>query len=418
MHEVDDRDGESDDESDAYLGTIDSESAVLSSISSNSDEPWIIDLKVGQGFIRFKIDCGADVTVISEDMYLKIGNLPLEKSSKRLYGPGNVPLKVMGSFTAKLETNASSAVERIYIVKGLDRCLLGRPAITKLDLLEFKHPNDNLSEVITLETVKSKYPSLFRELGEMSGEYHVTLKEGAKPYALSVPCRVPIPLLPQVKQELENMEKTGVIFHVDQPSDWCTGMVVVPKPNSKIRICVDLSRLNDSVKCEHFPLPRIDQSLGLLAGAKWFSKIDLNLEFWQTRLSDESKLLTTFITPFGRFAFNRLVMGLSSRSEYFQKRMTQLVESIEGVLCQTDDILVFGRTEAEHDKRLHEVLTRLHEANLTINPSKTEFRKTSIKYVGHIIGPLGISLTLNGSKGSKTWKPLLTCTVCAGYQVW
>ena len=92
-------------------------------------------------------------------------------------------------------------------------------------------------------------------------------------------------------------------------------------------------------------------------------------------MSDESKLLTTFITPFGRFEFNRLVMGLSSSSEYFQKRMTKLVESIEGVLCQTDDIPVFGRTEAEHDERLHEVLTRLHEANLTINPSKSEFRK-------------------------------------------
>ena len=139
VHEVDGRDGESDDESDAHLGTIDSESAVLILISSYSDGPWIIYLKVGQGFIRFKIDCGADVTVISEDMYLKIGKLPLEKSSKRLLGPGNVPLKVMGSFTAKLETNACSAVERIYVVKGLDRCLLGRPAITKLDLLEFKH---------------------------------------------------------------------------------------------------------------------------------------------------------------------------------------------------------------------------------------------------------------------------------------
>ena len=68
MHDVNDRDGESDDESDAYLGTIDSESAVLSSISSNSDETWIIYLKVGQDFIRFKINCGVDVTVISEDM--------------------------------------------------------------------------------------------------------------------------------------------------------------------------------------------------------------------------------------------------------------------------------------------------------------------------------------------------------------
>ena len=151
-------------------------------------------------------------------MYLKIGKLPLEKkSSKRLYGPGNVPLKVMGSFTAKLETNASSAVERIYVVEGLDRCLLGLPAITKLDLLEFKHPNASLGEVITLETVKSKYPNLFRELGEMSGEYHVTLKEGAKPYALSVPRRVPIPLLPQVKQELENMEKRALFSVLTNP---------------------------------------------------------------------------------------------------------------------------------------------------------------------------------------------------------
>ena len=255
-------------------------------------------------------------------MYLKLGKLPLEKSSKRLYGPGNVPLNVMGSFTAKLETNVSSAVERIYVVKGLDRCLLGRPAITKLNLLELKYPSASVSEVITLESVKEKYPNLFRELGEMSGEYHITLKEGAKPYALSVPRRVPIPLLPQVKQELENMEKTDVIFRVDQPTDWCAGMVVVPKPNGKIRICVDLSRLNEKVKRENFPLPSIDQSLGLLSGAKYFSKIDLNFGFWQTKLSDDSKLLTTFITPFGRFAFNRLVMGLSSSSEYFQKRMT------------------------------------------------------------------------------------------------
>ena len=85
MHEVDDRDGESEDEADAYLGTIDSERAVLSSVSSNSDEPWIIDLKVGQAFFRFKINCGADVTVISEDMYLKIGKLPIEKKTLKGY---------------------------------------------------------------------------------------------------------------------------------------------------------------------------------------------------------------------------------------------------------------------------------------------------------------------------------------------
>ena len=115
------------------------------------------------------------------------------------------------------------------------------------------------------------------------------------------------------------MEKNGVISRVDQPTDWCAGMVVVPKPSGKIRICVDLIKSNENVKRENFPLPAIDQSLGLLSGAKYFSKLDANSGFWQIKLSDQSKLLTTFITSFGRYAFNRLPMGLSSSSEYFQK---------------------------------------------------------------------------------------------------
>ena len=104
-------------------------------------------------------------------------------------------------------SNAASAVEQIYVVKGLDRCLLGRTAIKKLNLLEIKH--DHVHEIVSLETAKQNYPNLFRDLGMLSGEYHISLKEGAKPYALTVPHRVAIPLLPKVKQELANMEKNG-----------------------------------------------------------------------------------------------------------------------------------------------------------------------------------------------------------------
>ena len=112
------------------------------------------------------------------------------------------------------------------------------------------------------------------------------------------------------------------------------GMVVVPKPSGKIQICVDLTKLTENVKCENFSLPAIDQSLGLLSGAKYFSKLDANSGFWQIKLSDQSKLLITFITPFGRYAFNKLLMGLSSSSEYFQKRMYQIVEGLEGVFVR------------------------------------------------------------------------------------
>ena len=90
----------------------------------------------------------------------------------------------------------------------------------------------------------------------------------------SLPRRVAIPLLKRVRQELNRMDELGVIARVNQPTEWCAGMVVVPKTNSQVCICVDLTRLNLSVKRERHPLPAEDQTLAQLAGAKVFTKLD------------------------------------------------------------------------------------------------------------------------------------------------
>lgn len=86
--------------------------------------------------------------------------------------------------------------------------------------------------------------------------------------------------MPKVKAELERMENAEVIFRVDENIDWCAGMVCVPKSNNSVRICVDLTQLNKSVRRENFPVPIIEQSLSRLAGAKWFSKLDSNSSFF------------------------------------------------------------------------------------------------------------------------------------------
>ena len=102
-----------------------------------------------------------------------------------------------------------------------------------------------------------------------------------------------------VKDELERLERLGVITRVSEPTEWCMGMVVVPKPNKKVRTCVDLTQLNQSVCRERHPLPAVKQTLAQLAGARVFSKLDANSGFWQIPPSRDSALLTTFITPFG-----------------------------------------------------------------------------------------------------------------------
>ena len=152
----------------------------------------------------------------------------------------------------------------------------------------------------------------------------------------------------------------------------------------------DLSRLNESVCRERHPLPVVEQVLAQLTGAKLFSKLDSNSGFWQIPLSPESALLTTFITPFGRFCFHRLPFGITFAPENFQKRMLSILSGVERVLCMMDDILVHGKTQEEHDSRLQEVLQRIQRSGLTLNKEKCFFSLPEVKFLGQVIDSEGI----------------------------
>ena len=177
------------------------------------------------------------------------------------------------------------------------------------------------------------------------------------------------------------MIKLGVITEVTEPTDWCAGMVIVPKPNGQVRLCVDLTKLNANVRRERHVLPSVETTLAQLGGARYFSKLDANSGFWQIEMAPESSKLTTFITPFGRFKFNRLPFGITSAPEHFQRRMSQILAGMEGAVCLIDDILVYGSTKAEHDHRLLAVLKKIEEAGLTLNKDKCRFSVTCKHYI-------------------------------------
>ena len=143
------------------------------------------------------------------------------------------------------------------------------------------------------------------------------------------------------------MKAQGVISKVQLPTPWCTGMVVVKKKNGGVRICIDLKPLNRCVLREHHPLPKVDAILGQLKGATVFSKLVANSGFWQVSLAKKSRLFITFITPFGRYCYNKLPFSISSATEHFQWRMHSLLEGLPGVLCVMDDILIFGTTRQD-----------------------------------------------------------------------
>jgi hypothetical protein len=146
---------------------------------------------------------------------------------------------------------------------------------------------------------------VFSDLGRLEGNYKIHLKEDAVPYALSTPHHAYI-FIGQVKEELGRMEEIGAVSKIESTTDWCAGMVVVPKSNGDIRVCVDMTNLNEAHCRERHILPSVEQSLAQMDGSRVFTKLDALSGFWQIPLSSESRALTTFITPLGRYCFNVL----------------------------------------------------------------------------------------------------------------
>jgi len=186
------------------------------------------------------------------------------------------------------------------------------------------------------------------------------------------------------------MENAGVIQKISEPTEWCLPIVVVPKSNRQIRICVDLRQPNREGNRERYILPTLDDAASKMSGAIVFTHLDLTSGYYHLMLHPDCAKLTTFITPFGRFFFKRLPFGLTSASEIFQRRMTELLEGIDGIVVTQDDILVSGGTMAEHDERLNKVLRVVNDAGLKLNLAKCVWRKSELTFLGHKFGKDGV----------------------------
>lgn len=202
---------------------------------------------------------------------------------------------------------------------------------------------------------------------------------------------MPIQIKDKLKECLYNLEKQKIIEKIDESTDWVNALVIVRKPNGSLRICLDPKDLNLAIKREYYQMPTIEEIAMKLTGAKYFSTLDTRNGYYQIKLDEESSKLCTFATPFGRFKFLRLPFGITSASEVFQKRFKEIF-NIEGVELYVDDLIVYGKTKAEHDERLKKVIKIAKENNVRFNLEKCDFGKQKIKYVGHVISDKGISV--------------------------
>ncbi|KAL7852791.1 hypothetical protein SRHO_G00185760 [Serrasalmus rhombeus] len=189
------------------------------------------------------------------------------------------------------------------------------------------------------------------------------------------------------------MQSLGIIEEVREATDWCAPMVPVVKKNGKIRICVDLKRLNGAVRRERFILPTLEDVAPTLSGAAVFSTLDVSSGFCQLPLDPASQRLTTFITPIGKFCFKRLPFGITSAPEIFQREMSTLLREHKGTVVVMDDILVSGKTKAEHDNNLKALMQTIKASGLKLNKDKCHFAQPElrVKAITNMPSPQSVS---------------------------
>jgi len=193
------------------------------------------------------------------------------------------------------------------------------------------------------------------------------------------------------KAKVQRLLDANVIREVKY-SEWLTNVVLVPKKNGKMRMCIDFIDLNKARKKDPFPLPRIDTSVDKVVGCKQFLLLDYFSGYHQILLNKEDEEKTSFTTPFGTYCYIRMPEGLKNTGSTFA-RMTKAVlgpQLQKNIIAYVDDIVVMSKNEEDHITDLKETFANLRADGLKLNLEKYVFGISRGKMLGYIIGPGGI----------------------------
>lgn len=274
------------------------------------------------------------------------------------------------------------------MLNGKGPALLGKDTATNLGVLKL-----GVNSVQSFDIVR-EYPECFQGIKKLKNlkKLKLHIDQDVKPVAQAM-YRIPYSLREKVGEQLDDLESQDIIEKVNSPTPWVSPVIIVPKSNGDIRLCVDMRQANAAIIRERHPIPTVDEILYNVNGSEVFSKLDLRSGYHQIELEESSREITTFVTYKGLYRYKRLMFGISSAPEKYQQVISQVFHDCEGVQNISDDIVIHGRDKAEHDKRLCKALQRIKEKGLTLNQAKCEFSMNKITFMGHVMSKNGIGPT-------------------------
>ena len=378
----------------------DSEKVNLVNNIKHSGLHYYVDVDLNNHPTRMMLDSGATCSIIDKKTYQMLGSPYLHRSSSllRSYGGANVPLK--GWFTVNVRFQSTVKKLRL-LVTGSDSGvnIFGTPWFHAFGM-KITGPcevnqilfSDVSSEVkSSVENLCKKYSEIFEAgLGTCSSfKATLYLKKDFRPKFFK-PRPIPFAHYNSVKLEIERLLDAGIIKSV-KTSQWAAPIVVVPKPNGKIRICGDFKvTVNPQLDIERYPIPRSEELFHKLQNGQYFSKIDLADAYLQIELDEEAKKMAVINTPFGLFQYQRLPFGIASAPAIFQCFMEQVIAGIPYCATFLDDMIVTGPTTEKHLEMLEKIFKSLKENGLRCNLSKCAFFQSKVEYLGNSLSAEGI----------------------------
>lgn len=389
--------------------------------------------------VLMQVDSAASCNTLPSSVFRKISaTAPLRPSHVKIFPYSGEPIRPLGKVSLACEGVSHFETLEFQVIDSA--CIPGKPALIsgrdskRLGLLKFhkdrvfssptsdiKLPRIHLASTdqttppqsatttdlhpghLQQTQLVTSYKDNFEGLGNVGQPVHLTLDPKVTPCHAGIH-RVPVAKLEKVKAQLDAMVKCGKLKKVDQPTNWCSNMTVRektrPDGTTKIRLCLDPSQtLNKAIIIPRYQIPTIQEILPRLSRKKHktFSIFDALDGFTQVALTDESSLLTTMHTPWGRYCWLRLPYGVSCAPEEFQLRMHEALEGLHDVYCIADDILVVGQGDTveeanrNHDLNVLALMKRARDKHLKFNPQKIQFKLSQITFMGHVISNLGVT---------------------------
>ena len=252
---------------------------------------------------------------------------------------------------------------------------------------------DRQSLMRLLNNNRDVFATKYSEMAECSvAMQDIELVPGTRPFR-TPPRRMHPRVKSAVDRVLNELLEAGIITR--SVSDWAAALVPVVKKDSSVRICVDYRELNKHVKFDTHPLTTAEGVFQGIAESKpkIFTKADCFSGYFSVPLTKRAQDYTTFVTPDACYKFTRLPQGLRTSGAGFSRAMETMLRGVKGVYYYLDDVIVTGRDPKEHGDRLSQVFQRFREGGMRLKPSKCDFAKPEITFLGFTVNQNGLATT-------------------------